>query len=234
MLNNLRLFKLSMYRARIGFAALLLMLPTLLFALHVDFSTGLLHYLEDKWDDEAPERALSWQQLIRKQEKLAASLGSPERAERSAVSADNPFWNRIPYFRDTVHWGVDDYWATPLESLGSNGADCEDYAIGKYFTLKELGVPAQKLRITYVRALKWNETHMVLAYYPEPDADPYILDNLVPEILPASQRPDLEPVYSFNDDDLWTATMQQRSVGKSSQIRKWRDLLEKMEKERKL
>jgi predicted transglutaminase-like cysteine proteinase len=168
--------------------ALLLVLPTLLFALHVDFSPGLSRYLEDKWDDDAPERALGWQQLIHKQEKLAVTLANPERAERSSIGADNTFWNRIPYFRDMVHWGVEDYWATPLEALGSNGADCEDYAIGKYFTLKELGVPAQKLRITYVRALKWNETHMVLAYYPEPDADPYILDNLVPDILPPTPR----------------------------------------------
>ncbi len=233
MSNNLRLFKLSMCRALIGFAAFLLMLPTLLFALHTDFSPGVLRYLEDKWDDEAPDRALSWQQLIRKQEKFAATLANPVRAERNWVTADNTFWNYIPYVRDLRHWGADDYWATPLESLGSNGGDCEDYAIGKYFTLKALGVPAQKLRITYVRALKWNESHMVLAYYPEPDADPYILDNLVPSVLPASQRTDLEPVYSFNDDDLWTVT-QQNSVGKSSQIRKWRDLLEKMENERKL
>ena len=100
-------------------------------------------------------------------------------------------------------------------------------------TLKELGVPVDKLRITYVRALKLNESHMVLAYYPTPDADPLILDNLTGDIRPASQRTDLEPVYSFNDDDLWTASGTERKGG-ATQVRLWRDLLEKMAKEQRM
>lgn len=39
---------------------------------------------------------------------------------------------------------------------------------------------------------------MVVAYYPAPDAEPLILDNLLTTILPASERPDLIPVFSFN------------------------------------
>ena len=74
---------------------------------------------------------------------------------------------------------------------------------------------------------------MVLAYYPDVEADPLILDNLTDEILPASRRTDLQPVYSFNDDDLWTAgaNMQTR---RSSQIRLWRELLDKMAKEQRM
>ena len=207
------------------------MFSRLPFGLHTGFSPGLLRYLEIKWDSKAPGRALAWQQLIHKQEVLVTPLSKQGSVERNWLSAVNTFWNRVPFFSDIERWGVEDYWATPLEMLGINGGDCEDYSFGKYFTLKELGVPVQKLRITYVRALKLNETHMVLAYYPEPDADPYILDNLISEVLPASQRTDLEPVYSFNDDDLWTNN---GKVGKSSQIRKWSELQEKMEKEQKL
>jgi predicted transglutaminase-like cysteine proteinase len=77
----------------------------------------------------------------------------------------NWYWNRVRYYTDARHWGTPDYWATPVESLASEGADCEDYAIGKYFSLKALGIPVQNLRITYVRALRWNEAHMVLAYF---------------------------------------------------------------------
>jgi len=47
----------------------------------------------------------------------------------------------------------------------------------------------------------------------------------------ASDRPDLVPVYSFNDEDLWAAGATSAG-GKSSQIRLWRGLLDKMEKER--
>ena len=143
----------------------------------------------------------------------------------------NWYWNRVRYYTDARHWGTPDYWATPVESLASEGADCEDYAIGKYFSLKALGIPVQNLRITYVRALRWNEAHMVLAYYPTVDADPYILDNLNKNVLLASERTDLVPVYSFNDEDVWLPGST-TAGGKSSQIRLWRDLLDKMEKER--
>jgi hypothetical protein len=71
---------------------------------------------------------------------------------------------------------------------------------------------------------------MVLAYYPTPDAEPLILDNLTQDIRPASQRPDLEPVYSFNDDDLWLPSGQSKKGG-SSQVRLWKEVLAKLAKE---
>ncbi|PAS95748.1 MAG: hypothetical protein BSR46_16480 [Candidatus Dactylopiibacterium carminicum] len=46
---------------------------------------------------------------------------------------------------------------------------------------------------------------MVLGYYEQPGSDPLVLDNLRSDILPASQRPDLTPVFSFNAEGVWTA-----------------------------
>ena len=130
---------------------------------------------------------------------------------------------RVKWEEDRVHWGVEDYWATPAESVGSAGGDCEDYSIAKYYLLKELGVPLARLRITYVRALKLNgQAHMVLAYYANPDAEPMILDNFDPRVRSASQRTDLDPVYSFNDDELQLANGGARA--RPSQIRAWLDL----------
>ena len=54
---------------------------------------------------------------------------------------------------DDQHWHQADYWATPIETLASNGGDCEDFSIAKYFTLRELGVAEQCLRLTNVNAL---------------------------------------------------------------------------------
>jgi len=71
---------------------------------------------------------------------------------------------------------------------------------------------------------------MVLAYYATPEADPLILDNLTGDIRLASQRTDLEPVYSFNDDDLWVTGLD-ASRGGASNVRLWRDLLERLVKE---
>lgn len=193
-----------------------------------DFSTGLLDHVRKKWGGDAVGRLQSWRtvelQGLANRPKAQPVLGMDE------LQHFNRYWNKVPYFTDQDHWGTQDYWATPVESLASNGADCEDYSIAKYFSLKELGVPLESLRITYVRALKRNEAHMVLAYYPTPDAEPYILDNLNGNLVLASERKDLEPVYSFNDEDLWAGAASFK--GKSHQIRLWSEMLVKMEKER--
>lgn len=203
------------------------------YATIIDFSPGLLRHVSSRWGEAAEERLKSWGKfVVVQQQKRDARPVDPD-SRSSPINTSNRFWAGVPYLSDQANWGVEDYWATPIEALGVNHADCEDYAIAKYFTLKELGVPVTKLRITYVRALRWNEPHMVLAYYPEPDSEPYILDNLTDRIDLASDRRDLEPIYSFNDEDLWAAGGVAKA-GKSSQIRLWRGLIEKMEKEQKM
>lgn len=195
----------------------------------VDFSGGLIAYLEKRWGPESTQRMKVWQRLVR-DTKAVKATGRPD---ATALKTVNDFFNQVPYFTDMQHWGVADYWATPAETLGSFGGDCEDYSIAKYLSLKEIGIPISKLRITYVRALTLGESHMVLAYYPTPDADPLILDNLNGDIRPASQRPDLEPVYGFNDDDLWVTGSASRKAD-ASNVRLWRELLEKLAKEQRL
>lgn len=196
-----------------------------------DYSPGMLRYVAARWGSSAPERLNDWRSELRQHAiRQRGPVPNPSETMRD-IEDFNWYWNKVQYYTDIKHWGVMDYWATPAEVLASEGADCEDYAIAKYLSLKALGVPVQNMRITYVRALRWNEAHMVLAYYPTVDADPYILDNLSKRVAHASERDDLVPIYSFNDDDLWLpgATV---SGGKSSQIRLWRDLLDKLEKER--
>ena len=173
---------------------------------------------------EARRRLLNWQEVMQ------ANMASSGEVKRKAA---NDYFNRIPWLTDDEHWGQADYWATPLEMIGSNGGDCEDYSISKYFTLLELQVPRDRLLITYVRAPALDQTHMVLAYYPTPDADPLILDNYNQTIMLGSERTDLIPVYSFNGDGLWLAVQRSlgRRVGDSTTLAQWRGLLERMEKE---
>jgi predicted transglutaminase-like cysteine proteinase len=147
------------------------------------------------------------------------------------LSDVNRLLNRVPFVEDALHWREDDYWATPAESIGSNGADCEDFSIAKYFLLKELGVPISRLRLTYVKSLKLNQAHMVLAYYARPDAEPLVLDNLEDSVRPASQRRDLVPVYSFNDEEVWIE-LRGRS-GSPQQLRNWRALMQRLDWERR-
>jgi predicted transglutaminase-like cysteine proteinase len=143
----------------------------------------------------------------------------------------NHLLNRVPFVDDAVHWREVDYWATPAESVSSNGADCEDFSIAKYFLLKELGMPIARLRLTYVKSLRLNQAHMVLAYYAHPDADPLVLDNLEDTVRPASQRRDLVPVYSFNDEEVWVEL--RGRAGSPQQLRNWRALTERLDWERR-
>lgn len=146
----------------------------------------------------------------------------------------NDFFNRrIAFQEDIVTWGVQDYWASPLESLEKRAGDCEDYAIAKYFSLAASGVPTVRLRMVYVRARLGGQSlaHMVLAYYAQPGAEPLILDNLRPEVLPASQRPDLTPVFSFNTEGLWQGVGQTTAGDPLARLSMWRELVAKVRAE---
>lgn len=155
-------------------------------------------------------------------------------ADAQRLRQVNDFFNRRLAFReDSVVWGVPDYWASPLEALEKRAGDCEDYAIAKYFTLAASGIAVEHLRMVYVRARLGGQTlaHMVLAYYAEPDAEPLILDNLRPEVLPASQRSDLTPVFSFNTEGLWQGVGQTTAGNPLARISLWRDLVTKVKAE---
>ena len=146
----------------------------------------------------------------------------------------NDFFNRRLAFRDDpVVWGVPDYWASPLASLEKRAGDCEDYAIAKYFSLAATGVPTVKLRMVYVRARLQGQSlaHMVLAYYAQPDAEPLILDNLRPEVLPASQRGDLTREFSFNTEGLWQGVGQVTAGDPMARLSLWRELVAKVRAE---
>ena len=154
--------------------------------------------------------------------------------EEEQLRAVNHFFNNsVNYVSDEKHWGQKDYWATPYESLTTHGADCEDFVIAKYYTLKELGVEVEKLRITYVKALRINQAHMVLTYFPTPDAIPLVLDNLIGKIYPANRRTDLEPVYSFNASGMWLERMKGQGIrmGNPNKLDLWTGLRLRMSAE---
>lgn len=148
--------------------------------------------------------------------------------EMGKMEAVNDFFNQTPYASDKTTWGVSDYWATRLEVIGKDKADCEDYVIAKYFTLKELGVPTSKLYMTYAKSIRYKSAHLVLTYYETPKSVPLVLDNYNFKILPASVRDDLIPIYSFSGDELFNA--KQAQIGKmvpaaTRQKRPWDELV---------
>ena len=180
-----------------------------------------------RYGSNAEETLRAWRAMIE------AGKPLPERERLEMVNAF--FNNNVLFEDDKIVWKQADYWATPLETLGRGEGDCEDYSIGKYVTLGLLGVPIEKLRITYVRAELGlpgsgiSQAHMVLAYYPTPDGEPLVLDNLVSELRPASRRPDLRPVFGFNSQGLWVAGSRGPSAADpNARLSRWRDLLSRM------
>ncbi len=165
----------------------------------------------------AEKRILAWRKLIDDSRSLPIV---------DQLTQVNNFFNQMDFVDDMTLWGKEDYWATPIEFLGMQAGDCEDFTIAKYFTLRELGVPDEKLRLVYVKALKLNQHHMVLAYYHKPTSIPVLLDNLDKELKPASKRNDLLPIYSFNAENLWLSKEKGRGVlvGGSSRLSLWTDL----------
>lgn len=169
------------------------------------------------YGERAGQRGSAWFRLMEN----ADSLTEVEKLERV-----NNFFNLLHFTEDIKLWGVNNYWATPIEFLGANAGDCEDFAIAKYFTLLAIGIPDHKMRITMVKAISLNQYHMVVAYYATPSSVPVILDNIVGEIEPATQRNDLIPIYSFNGKQLWLNKSKGQGVlaGQSSRLKQWKDL----------
>ncbi|MBC7917243.1 MAG: transglutaminase-like cysteine peptidase [Rhodoferax sp.] len=184
-----------------------------------------------RWGAGVTPKFTAWRTLV-------ANLAGASDSER--LKRVNDFVNRQTLFgEDMAIWGQQDYWATPLESMGKSAGDCEDFAIFKYFSLREAGVARDKLRLIYVRAKTGSDSsapmqaHMVLAYYAQPDAEPLVLDNLVGDIKPASRRPDLVPVFSFNSDGVFSGVSGQETkpAAGTGRLSRWEDLLQRAKAE---
>lgn len=200
---------------------LLLLSATCIYAANCDFNK-LGNLARSRYGEEAYKSISELNQLV-SQLKQASDI-------EKLTQINNYFNHKMRFVDDIELWNKVDYWATPLESIGVQGGDCEDFSIAKYIFLKVANVANDKLRLTYVRAVLYNQdiktvrAHMVLSYYATPQSEPLILDNLIPDIMPASARTDLSPVFSFNDKGLWVGNSNASSSSQAS-LSRWRDVL---------
>jgi len=186
-------------------------------------SNSKLKQVKTKYGNKALKRVELWDQMLQKNQnqKILYKLKNV-----------NDFFNQIKYKTDPVHWRKKDYWATPFEFMGTGAGDCEDFAIAKYFSLRKLGVPEEKLRITYViyqkRNSKYDQAHMVLTYYHKPGATPIVLDNINKKLKLASKRKDLKPIYSFNASGLWQAKNKGSVKMGRNNLKAWKSLMSRI------
>lgn len=208
-------------------AAVLMLLAVLgvaAWAVSID-QAKLQSFITRKFGANSLQNYAGWQTMM---ENLRQVSSTEQKLKRV-----NEFFNRrVTWGPDQTVWGETDYWATPGDTMGKGQGDCEDFAIAKYYSLLNLDIPMSKLRLVYVKATGGNglagadqQAHMVMAYYPTPDAEPMILDNLITDIRPAGRRPDLIPVFSFNGEGIYMAGQE----GKSGSVRlsRWQDLMQR-------
>jgi len=56
-------------------------------------------------------------------------------------------------------------WLSPLEVLSLGAGDCKDYALAKYFALRQVGIAPERVRLVIVHNRRRGEDHMVVGAY---------------------------------------------------------------------
>lgn len=161
---------------------------------------GLLaRYFDEKKLADAPCSATAFNRChLAEWAKFVDSIRGHDRQRQ--VAEVNRFMNQKRYIIDPVNYGLDDYWATPLQFLAKQG-DCEDYAIAKFFSLRALGFDNDALRIVIVDDLNLKVAHAVLVVYL--DGTPLLLDNQVQQVVRTGAIRHYKPIYSVNESFWW-------------------------------
>ena len=124
---------------------------------------------------------------------------------RSAYPLDqlrevNRYVNAWPTVTDVAAHGAVDHWATPLAFIERSG-DSEDFAIFKFFMLRELGFDNDQLRIVIAQdTLRNRSVALVAAYH---GGEVYLLDNVSDAVLRQERASHYVPFYSVNETTRW-------------------------------
>jgi len=120
------------------------------------------------------------------------------------IAEINIHMNEAPYITDMINWGVPDYWASMRQFFDKDG-DCEDYAIAKYLSLKELGLDADMMRIVVVQDTNLDVPHAVLVV--SVDGHNLVLDNQISYVVKEKAVLHYRPFYSINEKAWWLHRM---------------------------
>ena len=164
--------------------------------------TGTLKRFDEqqKIDEEKCDTVEYYPCAVKSWEKMIEDLQGKDLKEQ--LDKVNSWGNEHPYIVDQLNWGMEDFWETPHEFISVNG-DCEDYAIAKYYSLKALGIPLDRMRIIIVQDFNLGGIiHAILGVYDDDDKM-YILDNQIDQVMPAMKIYHYRPIYSVNENWWW-------------------------------
>lgn len=164
--------------------------------------TGMIERYDEQKEvpDEECDRTQFHPCSIHEWRELISTLRSKPFAQQ--MDQVNTWGNDHPYITDMMNWGVEDYWETPHEFMEVKG-DCEDYAIAKYYTLRAMGMPAERMRIIILQDFNLGGIiHAVLGVY-GPKGEMVILDNQSRQVIPALKIYHYKPIYGINEQGWW-------------------------------
>ena len=91
------------------------------------------------------------------------------------------------------------HWSTLLEFL-KRGGDCEDYAVAKYFLLRELGFPAEDLRVLVTYEKSARDYHAVLAVRRDGGSS-WLLES--DDTIVKGNHRRYRFIYALNEEGIW-------------------------------
>lgn len=122
--------------------------------------------------------------------------------EEKMLAVDSIVDNMITYTRDLDQYGADT-WSPPGTILQSRKGDCDDFTTLKYFALRHLGVPADKIHVAIIEFVSNNHAVIVV----DPGATELELP-LVKRIMPrvdsaenAEVHKKTRMLYALSDSD---------------------------------
>jgi predicted transglutaminase-like cysteine proteinase len=155
--------------------------------------SGVLERFRDTFEANKHKRHTRlWMEFL----KAATEL---DRADK--IKAVNSYMNKIKFKDDKDNYGMNDYWATPMEFL-ARGGDCEDYAVAKYISLRALGFTDAEMRLAIVYDHEMRMPHAVLVIY-EQNGTTLVLDNQTQDVKQAAKIKRYQPIYSINQVAWW-------------------------------
>lgn len=113
----------------------------------------------------------------------------------------NRYINKKRYVDDRIAFRseVGNKWETLTEFLNTGG-DCEDFAVAKYFVLREFGVPAEDMRVVVGKEYRRSDHHAMLAVNTGDEV--WLLDS--DNRIYKNGRQDMKRfVYAINEDGIW-------------------------------
>ena len=162
-----------------------------------DFSARQMQSLQSLSDCEQNEAWCATPEVKR----WAGLIGNlREQGKLRQIITVNKWFNRLPYKYDEYAYDRLDYWADTIELLQKRG-DCEDFALSKYYTLRQLGFTPEQLQVTMVYDRENFTNHAVLMVYI--DGTRYMMDINSDATEPSALGKRYKPLYSFNEQTAW-------------------------------